>query len=513
MSISCCCRSELERISDLLHRSETDQSLLEQAKEDLCNLQQKYNFDWELTGALGKRTIHQQKETILLVVVVKKFSNCKSCKEEKETNLKQQILLNSKLRFTSNSDGIFSYPQLSDPLEFKCSFIDQAILLLHALHQIKSEPISNPAVREQIRPLLECITEQTAESIDSAVLGCSLYWKCKLDVQNNTDVAFINAGLQMKLLLENWNSICNESLLKTCFPLPSFIEIAEFTVDCLFKGCLFDHLVGLVEAFDLFSQFPIQYLKSLLVLQRKQTALDFIQSFDKSSLTPELLYYRALIGENREEFKESWVLSKYSFFPAIFAFAKSWSNQKRYDLAIESYYEAIKSSNQLEDKFSLNSETQLKDKSLFDSDIQLSSLSQYSFNVFGLNDLFDFGFCLLNSNQEKRALVIFKMVVQRDSDCFLAWANMSSIQWHLNLYEEALNSIKYAVKVCPTSIEMWSSYLTLSLKLSQWFEASYAIEKIKQLNRNFDLSGQVEYLKSNCNNEHILQLLQNNSSL
>ncbi len=123
-------------------------------------------------------------------------------------------------------------------------------------------------------------------------------------------------------------------------------------------------------------------------------------------------------------------LNIHSFLPFLL-FAKSWSNQKRYDLAIESYYEAIKSSNQLEDKISLNSETRLEDKFPFDSDIQLSSLSQYSFNVFGLNDLFDFGFCLLNSNQQKLALIIFKMVVQRDSDCFLAWANMSSIQWHL----------------------------------------------------------------------------------
>ena len=433
---------------------------LDRAKDHLHKLEKEMNFEWEVTGALGKRTLHQERDTVHLIVVRK--SDLSSSTEinkfmTTETNVIDVDGLNNVNDFLPTLPPVTSfldYPRLTETYNTKFGIEEQKILLLHAICQIRNEPIENLAVRQQVRPFIECILIQKA--IDPVIKAICLYWRSKFDSFEKSSCLMERAGHQLKLILLQYHQLSKSSFL------PSKNEMASLCIDCYLKCGLFEEALSVIMQQKLSFFFINETIKCYVALGKNKELLEFIIQNDPEESNPELLFWKFYATTTPSLLEKSWNLSKKTFFKSILTLAKYHSSKGEYQQALDCYLEALHN----ECKFTAE-------------------------------NWVDCGFCQLNLLLKMESMQSFKKAVALDADCYVAWSNISLIQFKMENFKDAFGSIKNAIKGYITSVEMWNYYITIAAKIEEWREAIYGIEKIAELNGS--VKNQIEYLEAHCN--------------
>ena len=429
---------------------------LDRAKENLHRLEKEMNFEWEITGALGKKTLHQEKDTVHLIIVRKSDPNSSTeinTFMTSETDVDSMCNANDFLPTLPPVTSFLDYPRLTEVYNTEFSIEEQKILLLHAICQIRNEPIENLAVRQQVRPFIECILIQKA--IDPVVKAICLYWRSKFDSLENNGCLMERAGHQLKLILLHYHQLSSSSFL------PSNKEIASLCIDCYLKCGLFEEALSVIMQQDLSFLFINEIIKCYVALGKNKELLEFITQNDPEETNPELLFWKFYATTTPSLLDKAWDLSKKTFFKSILTLAKYHSSKGEYQQALDCYLEAL-----------------------------------HNGCKFTAENWVDCGFCQLNLSLQIESMQSFKKAVTLDADCYIAWSNLSLIQFKMETFTDAFSSIKNAIKGYITSVEMWNYYITIAFKIEEWREAIYGIEKVAELNGS--VNNQIEYLEAHC---------------
>jgi len=390
----------------------------------------------EISGALGKRTKFQQKDTSQLIVRASSADPDASDVQEIKTAPKQvdqehELLLKSTLFSEEQHHGS------------SLSLIDQS-LMLALLCAIKvTNPLKDPlAVEERLAFLHRVGLESKNWMVHSAFL---LY---KAQIESESLKTFDRALLQIQSLADQYDDEepHPQERMKCIYTLnypPRHLLRRELGQRYLKFGIA-------ASARDIFKDLFMweDLIRSYIILGDNDKATVLTKERLEIQPTPELYCLLGELEKNEDHFRTAWEFSKHRFAQAHRLLGKAHLRRKEYEQAVTSF------------RLSL-----------------------------GLNPLypniwFSMGCCYLQLENWEEGARAFTSCVQQEPEDGNAWSNLSTALQQLGKPFEAFSAIKEAIKQNQESWKLWENAFLLSLEVGDFSYAVQAINRLLDLKRS-----------------------------
>lgn len=407
-----------------------------QARRYVNEAQSITGLEIELSGAMGKRTQHQQKPTAQLFVKLKRnHENFQGTVPEKndafpaDIHLQDDTLLDE-ISFISNEHNLQNL------------FAEEQLVLLSYICLVKRSGSFDDLLKEELMSYIDCLLAQPR--IWSVYLK-ALIMRCKNE--KNSHRRMDRAVRQMEAIVESVKkelppfSERQKYFYSTSFPAYWILE--KDLADLLLTLCCTKSALDIYERLELWEDIVECYIR----LGRTHSAEKVIREQLEKGETPMLWCLLGDVTENIEFYLKAWELSNHRS-------ARAQRSLGYYHYRKKEYQECI---------------------SPFLVSLEINHLQpQVWFSV---------GHAATQIENYELAARAYRQVVMFDEDSFEAWNNLANAYIKTKQKERAWRSLDNALKCNHEEWRVWENYLLVSTDIGAFDDA------IRAWHRLFDIKG------------------------
>lgn len=410
--------SDLQGSKDLLQKAASEQGMT-----------------FETIGALGRRTIHQQKPTCQLVLQV---SVHQTPGQSSDDNLSHFSQTQSPTIIPLESpDGLLDFCEIPnfDQSSPSCNPLQQAILLAQISLSTREESIHDVAFREQLRPFWQFIIQQP--QCNPVVLFAALWHRSLLESFEEKRAQ--RSALQILQLLPLYSAIKSDRMAQFV-ELPSLKEMQKYAADLCFQTGLFSQALDLWRQLKDWSRFLQTFHTLGLDLRSEVQTL-----LSNEPHNAEALYWKGFLDQDLEAIELCWKTSAQP--KALSLMAKILFQAQRFDEALARVQEAL----------ALKPHTS--------------------------SDWYVLGMCQSELKDWKSAICSYQRLVALEPENSRAWQLLGNLQMQQGLSKEGVQSLKCAHLLCQPSSEQWKAFGEMCKGVGEESEAEFALRKAQEAQR------------------------------
>lgn len=407
------------------------------------------DFDFELTGIMGKKTKFQQTSIAQLVL---KVNSCASLKENNhaETN-KISNEINSREVKLEDDTHILERPKLEQDNEIPpLTDIELCYLLIEADAIV--DRASNETNDEKRIPLLQTILQCNPPY---SVATCALFDKSYLEKKNSYTQQ--RAVLQLESIIEDFykTEVDSYSRLR-CFFIIDHLPIWEIRRE---MGLQMLMIGAARSASKIFIEHKMwdEFAMSCAITKEPEVAIEVLS---KEEQTPLIVCILGEVKGDEKLLENAWELSKHKM-------SRCQRSLARLYLKDEKWADAAKS---------------------FDTALKLNALYPDCW--------FSLGCCRMNLEQYNEAIAAFQNCVSQRQDDAEAFSNLAISLIKVDKMQEAHKAISQAIRFNRNSVKMWENFIIISLNIDNINEALYGVEEVIKANNKW------------CNTQLMYEILQ-----
>lgn len=405
---------------------------LQGSKDLLQKAASELGISFEPIGALGRRTIHQQKLTCQLVLQV-------SIHETPGRSLDSNLSHSSKTQPPpiiplESPDGILDLSEIPnfDQSTPSCNPLQQAILLAQITVSTREESIHDVAFREQLRPFWQFLIQQP--QCHPVALFAALWHRPLLESFDEKRAQ--RSALQILQLLPLYPAIRSDTMAQFV-ELPSYKEMQKYAAALCFQTGLFSQALELWRELKDWSRL-LQTLHTLGLDLRSE--VQTLLSAEPHNA--EALYWKGFMDQDLEATELCWKTSAQP--KALSLMAKILFQAQRFDEALARVQEALA----------------LKP--------HISS------------DWYVLGMCQSELKDWRSAICSYQRLVALEPENSRAWQLLGNLQMQQGLPKEGVQSLKCAHLLGQPSSEQWRVFGELCKGVGEELEAEFALRKARE---------------------------------
>ncbi|XP_064473545.1 tetratricopeptide repeat protein 27-like [Ornithodoros turicata] len=398
------------------------QSYLDRAKQ-LCHA------EFELTGALGKRTYHQQTSLPQLILSTRRCGDVIGSSTEQHCPLRELPK-----DVTLKDDTIMNEIKFSDELPVECTLTAEEQCLILAMCMFKKSIGSPEPLRDE--EMTAYIAKITSDPKVWSVHFSALFHRSRLESKNSRRVE--RAMSQLQCLVDAVKSEVptaeQRQRLFFCTALPATWNVEKEL------GHLFFTLGATKSALDLFLKYELW--EEVVVCYIQVGRRDRAEAVVRERLQVEetaLLY--CLLGDATDEpahYLKAWEASGEKSARAQRSLGMHYYRKKEYERAIP----------HLEKSLEINS-------------LQMAAW-------------FSLGYAALQAQNFELSVKAYKRVVNIDPDNYEAWNNMANAYIRMGDKQKAWKVLKESLKCNYEDWRVWENYLLVSVDVGAFEECIHA---------------------------------------
>ncbi|KAG2224246.1 hypothetical protein INT45_000277 [Circinella minor] len=419
-----------------------------EAFEKMQQAQQTSEFQWSLSGALGRRTKHQTFDVTQLVVLAESSNKDQQQQQQKEeqegedqlkpetVELQDDTLLDH-IAFTKTEQN----DQEKDKRHGNLRIIDQCLLLAFCLNVKNTNP-EHGLTSTEMTPYVTRVLENANNWM---VHTMGLLLKTRLEANKSRTVE--RSALQLQALVDQIkveDSGVEERM--TYFYdllLPSKWDMERELAKRFIS-------LGVVRsALDMFERLEMweEVVACYQMLEQPTKAKEVLERLmqEQGDQVPKLWCIMGDVEQNPDHWRKAWEVSNHRSARAMRSLGAHLYRQKDYDGCIDCYQKAL----------------------------AINPLFEGSWYVLGCAGM--------QAEQWEVSLRAFQRVVALDNEQAEAWNNLSSIYVHLDRKPDAFLALKQATKLKFDNWRMWQNLLIVAADVGQFADAIWAMQRIVEL--------------------------------
>lgn len=390
------------------------------------------NLEFQLTGALGKRTYHQKNELaqLLLEVQHKGSGDLQDLPKETPKHFPRNVPLSddtvmNEVKFSSEApSGI-------------CLTLEEASLLLAVC--ILNKSISAPdALRDE--EMMAYVERVLAVPRAWSVQFSALFHRCRLECKSSRRVE--RSMSQLQCLVDAVNSSDPHAGFRQelffCVAMPSIWQVEKEL------GNLFFALGATKSALDVFMKYELweEVIDCYTKIGRRDRAEGIVRKLLEQSETAHLYCLLGDATQDPEHYSKAWEISGHSSARAQRSLGMFHYNKKQFAEAIPH----------------LEKSTEL--------------------NGMHLNAWFALGYSAMQVEDYDLSVKAYKRVVSLDPENLEAWNNMASAYIHMGDKAKAWRVLQEALKCSYDNWRVWENYLLVCMDVGAFEECITAWHRL-----------------------------------
>ncbi|KAJ3155392.1 hypothetical protein HDU86_004294 [Geranomyces michiganensis] len=415
-------------------------------QESFKAAQEASNFQWTLSGALGRRTKFQEFDVSHLVVLAESApDNDNAAAGGDVAATPQTLALNDDTMLETvafketGSDGV--------PKQKNLSVIDQCILLAYCLN-VKNMNPQDGLTTEEMVPYVRRVLENANNWM---VHTMALLLRTRLEGHKSRTVE--RSCLQLQALVDQFpleeSTPAERMLYVFSIELPPKWEMEREL------GERFVSLGATRSALDIFERLEMweDAISCYQMMEQPKKAEAIIEA--RLKVTPRSPKLHCLLGDIRADpsyYELAWSLSEGRYARAMRSLGAHYFKLGEWVKAIECYHRAL----------AINS--------LFE------------------NSWFVMGCAAMRAEDWDQAVRAFSRVTSLDHENGEAWNNLASVYVRQKKKREAWRALREAIKQHYDNSKIWENYMFISTDLGKFQEAMHAMERV--LENRWDKAGE-----------------------
>lgn len=396
----------------------------------------KLQFDFELTGILGKKTKFQQDSKAQLTLKVTNSAYIREHGVKANTFTSQ---LNKREALLKDDSHLLERPHLEDDHEIPPLTDEELCFLLLECYAIADRAVTETKDERRI-PILETILQcQPHYSITT----CALFFKSVIEKKNMYTQQ--RASIQVDSIIQDYNKYesLTSSLIQdrlSCFFIldhPTLWEVRrESGMQLLMIG-------SAISASKIFIDHKMwdELVLCSNVVKNPKLALDVIEKEEKSPLI------LSIIGElkgDKEILLKAWEDSNQKFPRAMRSLARIYLHEFKWEEAADCFKKALNINRLFPDCW------------------------------------FSLGCCLMNIEKFEEAVNAFQQVVSQKQDDADSFSNLAICLQQIKKFNEAHKAITQAVRFDRKRPKLWENFIIISLNSEKLNDALLGLEEVQK---------------------------------
>ncbi|KAK8860884.1 hypothetical protein M9Y10_012576 [Tritrichomonas musculus] len=397
---------------------------------------EKLQFDFELTGILGKKTKFQQDSKAQLTL---KVTNSAYIRENSVAANTVTDQLNEREIHLEDDSHLLERPHLEDEHEIPPLTDEELCYLLLECYAIADRAVTETKDERRI-PLLETVLQCKPHY---SITTCALFFKSIIEKKNMYTQQ--RASIQVDSIIQDYNKYdsLSSNLFKdrlSCFFLldhPALWEIRrESGLQMLMIGAA-------RSASKIFIEHKMwdELVMCCQVAKDPQLALDVI---DKEEKTPLITTIIGELKNDKDMLIKAWEASNHKFSRAMRSLARIYLHEFKWDDAADCYRKALELNRLYPDCW------------------------------------FSLGCCSMNVGKYEEAVGAFQQVVSQKPDDADSFSNLAICLQQLKKFPEAHKAISQAVRFDRRRVKLWENYIIISLNSDNLNDALLGIEEAQK---------------------------------
>ncbi|KAJ3155657.1 hypothetical protein HDU89_006631 [Geranomyces variabilis] len=423
-------------------------------QESFKAAQEASNFQWTLSGALGRRTKFQEFDVSHLVVFAESAAQdsgsadagvdaAAAAPTPKALALNDDTMLETVAFKQTGSDAV--------PTQKNLSVIDQCILLAYCLN-VKNMNPQDGLTTEEMVPYVRRVLENANNWM---VHTMALLLRTRLEGHKSRTVE--RSCLQLQALVDQFP-------LEESTPAERMLHVFSIELPPKWEmerelGERFVSLGATRSALDIFERLEMweDAISCYQMMEQPKKAEAIIQ--ERLKVTPRSPKLHCLLGDIRADpsyYELAWSLSEGRYARAMRSLGAHYFKLGEWAKAIECYHRAL----------AINS--------LFE------------------NSWFVMGCAAMRAEDWDQAVRAFSRVTSLDHENGEAWNNLASVYVRQKKKREAWRALREAIKQHYDNSKIWENYMFISTDLGEFQEAMHSMERV--LESRWDKAGEKSHV-------------------
>lgn len=396
----------------------------------------------DVTGMMGRRTLHQEESKAQLVVSTQRIhSNDASEGSISEGEDEQPFTLSGGGAADENCN-VYEIPQLDAEVPTtKLSSLEQVVLLEHGL-LIKSKMAKDELQDWEISPYLDAVDSHKPSRLAIRVL-CELQRARHESSRGRTRERALARLGQLEEALRT-DKVGPEVRMRYSFSLslPLLLHVQQELAQAYVASGLMHDAMKIFESLEIWNSLITCYA---LLGKKAQCEALIKERLEEEPDNPQLWCTLGDITMNLSFYQIAWERSEHRSVRSQRSLARSALRNADYESASEHFEQALQ------------------------------------LNPIAADDWFSLGYAYLKLGFEDKALSAFSRCTQLDPEQGEAWNNVAALNIRKNRYKEAFVALTEALKQKRSNWQTWSNYTQVAAKLGNWMQVVSATFQLLEL--------------------------------
>lgn len=396
----------------------------------------------DVTGMMGRRTLHQEESKAQLVVSTQRMLQHVADEDALSTSEDEQSFTFSGTDTVDEDCNVYKVPQFDAEVPAaKLASLEQVVLLERGLF-IKSKMAKDELQDWEISPYLDAVDSQKPSKLAIRVV-CELQRARHESSRGRTRERALTRLGQLDETLRTKN-IRPEARMRYsfCLSLPLLLHVQKDLAEAYVASGLMHDAMKIFESLELWNSLITCYL----LLEKKAQCEALIQKrLEEEPDNPQLWCALGDVTLDLKFYHIAWERSKGRSVRSQRSLAHVSLKNGHFEEAAEHFENALK------------------------------------LNPIVSDDWFSLGYAYLKMGCDDKALLAFSRCTQLDPEQGEAWNNVAALNVRKKKYKEAFVALTEALKQKRRNWQTWSNYVQVAAQLGHWMQVVSATYQLLEL--------------------------------